>query len=431
MGCVNVATFRNAFGRPGGRDSSPRDRAGRISCRLSSSRQTSRRTPSSPCGPTTAGRSERWGPIRTGGAGDGQPHLTSQGSVTLPPTAATVGHQRRQRRCLPSSRWPTTVASGSSDAHRPGRRPRAWPNMAGSCTCWPPASRRVTGFRLGDGGLEPVDGGEHARPAPTPTPPRSVSPPTGPHSSSPSGGRLIDAFPVGADGTLGAPRRWPRPGPTPYGFAITAGGTLVVTEAFGAQKGAAAASSYRVDGAASRRVTAVGGQRSQRDLLGGRHRRRPPRLHHQLRRRRRLPVRHRRRREPHPRRRHRRPHRRRPAGLRDEGLTADGSLLYAIDADRVRSPAGRSARTGRCRRSARGTACRRRRRPGRGLTAAGRASRPALPGHLHAHAGGASTSRGDHGVEEQSFLLVEGRAEGRVAGRLRAANFPVAAPTAC
>jgi hypothetical protein len=32
--------------------------------------------------------------------------------------------------------------------------------------------------------------------------------------------------------------------------------------------------------------------------------------------------------------------------------------------------------------------------------------------------------RGDEGVERQGFLLVEGRAEGRLAARLRAANFP-------
>jgi 6-phosphogluconolactonase len=37
-------------------------------------------------------------------------------------------------------------------------------------------------------------------------------------------------------------------GPTPYGFATTAAGTLVVTEAFRAEKGAAAASSYRLAG---------------------------------------------------------------------------------------------------------------------------------------------------------------------------------------
>jgi hypothetical protein len=32
--------------------------------------------------------------------------------------------------------------------------------------------------------------------------------------------------------------------------------------------------------------------------------------------------------------------------------------------------------------------------------------------------------RGEHGVEEQGFLIAEGRADGRVAARLRAANYP-------
>ena len=32
--------------------------------------------------------------------------------------------------------------------------------------------------------------------------------------------------------------------------------------------------------------------------------------------------------------------------------------------------------------------------------------------------------RGDHGIEEQSFLIAEGRTEGRVDARLRATNFP-------
>ena len=31
---------------------------------------------------------------------------------------------------------------------------------------------------------------------------------------------------------------------------------------------------------------------------------------------------------------------------------------------------------------------------------------------------------GDHGVEEQGFLIAEGRTQGRLPGRLRASNFP-------
>lgn len=32
--------------------------------------------------------------------------------------------------------------------------------------------------------------------------------------------------------------------------------------------------------------------------------------------------------------------------------------------------------------------------------------------------------RGEHGVESQSFLIVEGRCQGRIAARFRASNFP-------
>jgi 6-phosphogluconolactonase len=53
-------------------------------------------------------------------------------------------------------------------------------------------------------------------------------------------------------------------GPTPYGFAFAAGDTLVVTEAFGAAKGKAAASSYRLDGSAAQSITkSLGNGRSE------------------------------------------------------------------------------------------------------------------------------------------------------------------------
>ena len=65
-------------------------------------------------------------------------------------------------------------------------------------------------------------------------------------------------------GLLGAPTVIASSGPTPYGFTITADGILVVTEAFGAQKGKAAASSYVLDGSAVRPVTAsIGNGRSE------------------------------------------------------------------------------------------------------------------------------------------------------------------------
>ena len=71
-------------------------------------------------------------------------------------------------------------------------------------------------------------------------------------------------FPVGPEGSLGAPETHPSLGPTPYGFAFTTGGALVVTEAFRAEKGAAAASSYLLTHGTLRPVTqSVGNGRSE------------------------------------------------------------------------------------------------------------------------------------------------------------------------
>lgn len=56
----------------------------------------------------------------------------------------------------------------------------------------------------------------------------------------------------------------PSAGPTPYGFAFTSGGTLVVTEAFRAGRGDAAASSYALrDGSLTTVTPSVGNGRSE------------------------------------------------------------------------------------------------------------------------------------------------------------------------
>jgi len=75
----------------------------------------------------------------------------------------------------------------------------------------------------------------------------------------------VEVFEVGSDGLLGAMRSFPSSGPTPYGFAFTPDGSwLVVTEAFRAEKGAAAASSYRFAGGALEPVTrSLGNGRSE------------------------------------------------------------------------------------------------------------------------------------------------------------------------
>jgi 6-phosphogluconolactonase (cycloisomerase 2 family) len=69
------------------------------------------------------------------------------------------------------------------------------------------------------------------------------------------GADAIASLAVGDDGQLGASAIVPSSGPTPYGFAFTPAGALVVTEAFGARKGEAAVSSYSTAEGALRAVS--------------------------------------------------------------------------------------------------------------------------------------------------------------------------------
>jgi 6-phosphogluconolactonase len=58
---------------------------------------------------------------------------------------------------------------------------------------------------------------------------------------------LIDVYPVGHSGAAGAPTSYPSAGETPFGFAFSPQGTLVVSDAFGGAAGASALSSYRIE----------------------------------------------------------------------------------------------------------------------------------------------------------------------------------------
>jgi 6-phosphogluconolactonase len=115
------------------------------------------------------------------------------------------------------------------------------------------------GFRLGDAGLEPIDGGEQTLAAGCDPAQIGFTPDGSALIVTERGADAISAIPVLGDGRLGERATIASSGPTPYGFAVTAGGILVVTEAFRAQKGAAAASSYRVEGGTVTAVTASAG----------------------------------------------------------------------------------------------------------------------------------------------------------------------------
>jgi 6-phosphogluconolactonase len=195
----------------------------------------------------------------TGGAGTAKPHLPSQGSVVL------TGDGRHLLVANATSD-DVTVFSVDGDGLRPSARaatggvPRSVAEHAGLVYVLATADATVSGYRLQDGGLDPIEGSRRALSAPGADPAQVAFTPDGRALVvTERGTNSIVTFPVEADGTLGEIRVTPSSGATPYGFALTGEGTMVVTEAFGAQKGAAAASSYKVDGAAVAPVTASAG----------------------------------------------------------------------------------------------------------------------------------------------------------------------------
>ncbi len=212
----------------------------------------------------SSGALERSAEHTTGGAGDGKPHLTSQGSVVL---TSDGGHLLVAN--VGSDDVSVFAVADDGDLELVGRAPtggapKSIAEHAGLVYVLATAKPALVGFRLGAGGLEPVAGAELVL-APESDPAQvGFTPDGGALIVTERGTDSISAIPVDAHGMPGEPRTIASSGPTPYGFAVTSGGTLVVTEAFRAQKGAAAASSYSVAGTAVTGVTAsVGNGRSE------------------------------------------------------------------------------------------------------------------------------------------------------------------------
>jgi 6-phosphogluconolactonase len=202
------------------------------------------------------------GSYATGGAGDDTPHLTSQGSVTL----------TRDRRHL----LVTNAASGDVSVFAingsmleltktapVGSAPKSIAEHDGLVFVLTTGDATIHAFRLVDGDLVPVDGTTRAL-STQDCAQIGFTPDGRALIGTERGGDKLSSFAVSMDGMLGEARTIDSLGATPYGFAISPNGTLVVTEAFRAEKGAAAASSYRVEGDAIMPVTAsVGNGRSE------------------------------------------------------------------------------------------------------------------------------------------------------------------------
>jgi 6-phosphogluconolactonase (cycloisomerase 2 family) len=203
------------------------------------------------------------GIFETGGAGDGVPHLTSQGSVVL------TGDGRHLLVTNAGSDDLTvfTVRENGLElllTAPTGIAPKSVAEHDGLIYVLNTGGPSLIGFRLTDDSFEEIEDSIEA--LDTDADPAQVG-------FGPQGRTLvvtdratdsIVTFAVGDDGLLAEPLVNPSSGPTPYGFAFTRGGTLVVTEAFGAQTGKAAASSYRLENGGVAPVTrSVGNGRSE------------------------------------------------------------------------------------------------------------------------------------------------------------------------
>jgi 6-phosphogluconolactonase len=211
------------------------------------------------------GSLDRIGSVATGGDGDGSPHLQSQGSLAL---------TRDDRHLLVTNAASddlsvfSAAADGSielRDRVHTGATPRSVAERDGLVVVLNTGQPGLASFRLDAEGIAPVEGGDQALEASDADPAQvGFSPDGSMVVITQRGTDSIVIYAVAADGTFGASREVASQGPTPYGFAFTSGGTLVVTEAFRAEKGAAAASSYAiVDGSLEVRTASVGNGRSE------------------------------------------------------------------------------------------------------------------------------------------------------------------------
>ena len=212
------------------------------------------------------GSLELIGSVATGGDGDGAPHLTSQGSVTL---------TRDGRHLLVTNAASddlsvfSVAADGSIELrdHMPtGAAPKSVAEHDGLVVVLNTGEPGLRSFRMDtEGRIAPMEGGDQALASSDADPAQVAFSPDGSMIVlTERGTDSIVTYAVAADGTFGASRTIASEGPTPYGFAFTSEGTLVVTEAFRAEKGAAAASSYAiVDGSLVPRTSSVGNGRSE------------------------------------------------------------------------------------------------------------------------------------------------------------------------
>jgi len=198
------------------------------------------------------------GSFGTGGKGDGKPHLTSQGSVVVTGDGRHVLVTNAASDDI-SLFAVTETGLELMSTMATGPAPKSVAEHDGLVYALNTGAPGLVALRITDGSIERVAGAERALPMNSDPAQVAFTPDGSALIVTERGTDTIEMLSVNADGTLGESRSFPSSGPTPYGFAISKDGTLVVTEAFRAEKGAAAASSYRVDTDAITPVTASAG----------------------------------------------------------------------------------------------------------------------------------------------------------------------------
>jgi 6-phosphogluconolactonase len=207
----------------------------------------------------TEGRLEQGGRYRTGGRGNGMPHLPSQGSIAVDGERLLVANAGSGEISLftlgDAVELVSTIPSG-------GERPvsitvrgdRAYVLNAGSAT--------VDGFSVSTDAVAPVDGAHHDLPAGTDGAQIAYTPAGDALVVTDRATNSIIVIALDGAGLPGDAQTYPASGITPYGFDF-AGDVLVVTEAFGGMPGAAAAATYRIDGGLVPVSGSVGSSRSE------------------------------------------------------------------------------------------------------------------------------------------------------------------------
>jgi hypothetical protein len=128
----------------------------------------------------------------------------------------------------------------------------------------------LAGFRLQDGGLDPIPDTPRALPDGSDPAQVGFSPDGTGIVVTNRGTDSIILYAADESGRLGEPTEQPSSGPTPYGFAFANDGTLVVTRGVRGAEGQGCGFLVRPQQRVDQAGLPLGWERAQRDLLGRR-----------------------------------------------------------------------------------------------------------------------------------------------------------------